>query len=163
MPQTISSRLTILYKFILPGLFVVGLIMNIADILRGRFYIPSEAPVVFIIFIFIWWFGFAVWAATKLKKVGLDQDFLYVSDYFNETRIPLRDIYDVTEFRWVNIHPVTIHLKKPSEFGDKIVFAPPYRHFGFFTSHPIVEELKELARSKSETGFLNKSRSRMFD
>jgi len=166
MPRTISSSLTILYKFILPGIFLVLFIMNVVDALRGQFYIPPDATFPFIILIAVLaivWIVFIVWSMVKLKRVRVDQDFLYVSDYFKETQIPLRDIYDVTEFRWVNIHPVTIHLKKPSELGDKIVFAPPYRHFGFFTSDPIVDELKQLAWSKSQTGFLtNPSPPKMF-
>lgn len=153
MPRTISSSLTIWYKFILPGIFLVLLAMNVVDVVRGQFYFPREAPIPLIILIAIAWVVFIVWAIVKLKKVSIDRDFLYVSDYFRETRIPLGDIYDVTEFRWLNVHPVTIHLKKPSEFGDKIVFAPPYRHFGFFTSHPVVDELKQMSRSKGRTRF----------
>ena len=49
---------------------------------------------------------------------------------------------------WLNLHPVTIHLNSPSEFSDKIVFMPKVRAFAFFSSHPVVDELKELARSK---------------
>jgi hypothetical protein len=55
----------------------------------------------------------------------------------------------VTENVWLNMHPVTIHLKAPAEFGDRIVFMPKGRSFAFFSSHPVVAELKELARSKS--------------
>lgn len=39
-----------------------------------------------------------------------------------------------------------IHLKWPSEFGDKIVFMPKTRIFAMFSSHPVVKELKRLAR-----------------
>ena len=72
--------------------------------------------------------------------------FLYVSNYMKEITVPLTEIYDVTENIWINIHPVTIHLKSPSEFGDKIRFMPKTRFFAWFSSHPIVNELKELAK-----------------
>jgi len=66
----------------------------------------------------------------------------------SQIAIPLSEIYDVTENVCVNIHPVTIHLRSPSEFGDKIVFMPTTRFFAFFSPHPVVNELKELARSR---------------
>lgn len=99
--------------------------------------------------------GFIWWSCTRLKKVSVDDNFLYVSNYQKEIAIPLSDIDDVTENLWVNIHPVTIHLKSSSEFGEKIVFMPTARYFAFFSSHPVVSELRELARSKSvASGFV---------
>jgi hypothetical protein len=90
------------------------------------------------------------WTCMRLKRVSVDDDYLYVSNYFKEIAIPLSDIVDVTENRWVNPHPVTIHLLSPSAFGDKIVFMPTIRFFSFLSSHPVVEELKELANSKAD-------------
>jgi len=109
------------------------------------------------IFLLVWIAAsvFICWSCIRLKEVSVDDDFLYVSNYLKEVSIPLSEIYDVTENMWVNIHPVTIHLKSPSEFGDKIVFMPPTRYFAFFSSHPVVKELKELARSKNKAaGFI---------
>ena len=116
----------------------------------------KNAPPKFI-FLLGWIIGIAFfyWACIRLKAVSVDDNFLYVSNYLKEITIPLSNIYDVTENRWLNIHPVTIHLKSPSEFGDKIIFMPKVRVFSFFSSHPVVAELKELARMKSmETRFM---------
>ena len=93
--------------------------------------------------------AFIFWNCVRLKKVSVDDDFLYVSNYLKEISIPLSDIYDVTENVWLGAHPVTIHLRAPSEFGDKIVFMPTARFFPFFSSHPVVSELKDLAKSKN--------------
>jgi len=92
--------------------------------------------------------AFIYWSGIRLKEVSIDNDFLYVSNYLKEVSIPLSQIYDVTENRWVNIHPVTIHLNSPSEFGDKITFMPRTRFFALYSSHPVVNELKALARPK---------------
>lgn len=102
-------------------------------------------------FLFGWIAGsvFIYWSCVRLKEVSADENFLYVSNYLKEVSIPLSEIYDVTENVWLNIHPVTIHLKSPSEFGAKIVFMPKVRVFAFFSSHPVVDELKELAGLKS--------------
>ena len=104
-------------------------------------------PFAKVFFLFAWVVGsaFIYWSSIRLKEVRVDDNFLYVSNYLKEVAIPLSDIYDVTENRWINIHPVTIHLKSPSEFGDKIIFMPKTRVFAFFSSHPVVNELKRLA------------------
>ncbi len=80
-------------------------------------------------FLFAWAAGaaFIYWSCIRLKEVSVDENFLYVSNYMKEVSIPLSEIYDVTENVWLNIHPVTIHLKSPSEFGDKIIFMPKVR------------------------------------
>lgn len=103
------------------------------------------------LFLCLWVAGVAgiYWYCIPLKEVSVDDDFLYVSNYLKEISIPLSEIYDVTENVWINIHPVTIHLRSPSEFGNDIVFMPTHRFFAFFSSHPVVDELKELARSKN--------------
>ena len=70
---------------------------------------------------------------------------LYVSDYRKEITIPLSEIADVTENRWLNAHPVTIRFRNPTAFGDKIVFMPKLKYFAFWTGHPIVGELLNAA------------------
>lgn len=148
MPRTISSRLTVLYKFIYPAISVVVGVFVLFRVLRMGFLNGNPILIIFLPF-FALLIGVSLWPMIKLKKVGLDKEFLYVSDYLKEIKIPLEDIYDMTENRWIKFHPVTIYLQKPSEFGTKIVFAPTFRMFIFFTSHPIVEELRQMARSKS--------------
>jgi hypothetical protein len=73
--------------------------------------------------IFIWW------GCARLKRVRTDGAVLVVSNYLEEFRIPLTEIRAVTENRWINIHPVTIHLRHPSPFGNSIVFMPRSRFF----------------------------------
>ena len=74
----------------------------------------------------------------------IDGTQLYVSNYLEEISIPFSNVIDVTENRWTNFHPVTIHLRNATEFGDRITFMPKSRFFGW-TTHPVVHELKMLA------------------
>ena len=144
MQRTLSSYQTILVKFVLP-MFWIPIFGGVTMTMFVRSF---EEPMKWM-FLLIWISGsvFFLWDLKRLKAVSVDDDFLYVSNYLKEITIPLSDIYDVTENVWLNSHPVTIHLKFPSEFGDKIVFMPKPR-FSFFSSHPVVNELKQLARSK---------------
>ena len=148
MRRRLSSLQTVLMKIIFPAIWIplwgFGTLMLILDGLQGG------DPAVKWIFLFIWVAGsaFIYWSCIRLKEVSVDDNFLYVSNYLKEVPIPLSAIYDVTENVWINTHPVTIHLNSPSEFGDKIIFMPKIRFFSFFNSHPVVNELKQLARSR---------------
>jgi hypothetical protein len=153
MRRRLSSLQTFLIKVIFPIFWTT--IWGIGTVVMFFTEEGKNAPPKFI-FLLIWIIGiaFLYWSCIRLKAVSVDEDFLYVSNYLREISIPLSNIYDVTENRWINIHPVTIHLKSPSEFGDKIIFMPKVRVFSLFSSHPVVAELKELARMKSmEAGF----------
>lgn len=81
--------------------------------------------------------GFVTLLTYWYRTVTLDGDQLLVSNYLTEISVPFSNIKDVTERR-LRGHPVTIHLKEVSEFGDRITFLAK--------SRSIVAELKELAK-----------------
>jgi hypothetical protein len=70
---------------------------------------------------------------------------MYISNYLNECAVPLSDIDRVSEQRWINTHPITVYFRSQTPFGDHIKFMPKIRIFGFFSSHPIVAELRQLS------------------
>lgn len=82
----------------------------------------------------------------RYKKVSVDDEFLYVSNYRKEITISVSNIADVTELKWIRTRPITIHLKTDSEFGGKIVFMPKFNGFRVFADNPIVSKLKALAK-----------------
>lgn len=61
--------------------------------------------------------------ARSLKKVYLEGDSLYVSDYSKECEIHISQIRQVTGPDWTTLRRITLHLNEPSVFGKKIVFA----------------------------------------
>lgn len=89
-----------------------------------------------------------MWGALRLKVISIDDHNLYILNYTKEISVPLSEIRDVTQNRWLTGEMVTIHLESPSEFGCKIRFFPKSRFFSF-GEHPVVRELKALA-SKAE-------------
>jgi hypothetical protein len=97
-------------------------------------------------FLAVWVAGsaFILWGCVPLKRARLDDAAIYVSNYFKEVRIPLDAIREVTENRWINIHPVTIYFRYATPFGDRIIFMPTIRFFGW-RSHPVVRELRDLS------------------
>ncbi len=140
MSRTISSSMTVIYKFVFPtvwiGGFVAGTVaMFIADMPQKWHFLGA----------LILGGSIIGWLCVPLKRVEIDGAELVVSNFFRTIRVPLLDISRVTENVLINIHPVWIYFSSPTEFGTKILFMPTSRWFAFFSSHPIVGELRSLA------------------
>jgi hypothetical protein len=152
--RTISSGLTFFMKIIFPAgwiaVFRVGTLLlwidpDAAIEMRWQFLAALIAGSAIIL-----------WFCKGLKRIRVDDQALYVSNYRREIRIPLDMIVDVSENRWVNTHPVTVHLRDSTAFGNEITFMPSGL-FWPFSSHPIVEELKQLARGAGHAATLSRS------
>jgi hypothetical protein len=149
MPRQISSRLSFFHKFILPGLFILGIINTGILYLNGWFASSvglSAGMILLINFAFLAYVLFLFW---PIKKIVIDDHNLYVSDWRMDVTISVIEVERVSEFIFSEPRRVTIHLKNPSQFGQKIVFLATYQTFSFFRSHPIVSELRELARRQT--------------
>ena len=150
-PRTISSAQTFIMKLVFPVLWISGFGFGTAllwlDVMHGRNGTspPGEMKWMFLV---MWLVGSALilWSCARLKRVRLDDKHIYVSNFRREISIPLSLIENVSEVRWINIHPVTIHLRKDTEFGRSITFMPKVRFFALWSSHPIVAELMHLSR-----------------
>ena len=99
------------------------------------------------LFLGMWIVGSALllWSLAGLKRVRMDATQLYISNYRREIVVPFANVVDVTENRWVNIHPVTLHFRSPTAFGQRVTFMPTALIFGMFRSHPVVAQLRERA------------------
>lgn len=145
MKRELSSKQTFFLKIILPIFFVAMLMTVFAGIIFSSKKV--ELLPLIIILPLIGLAGMFVMYLTvmRYKKVSVDEQFLYISNYRNEIKVPLSNISDVTETKWIRTRPITIHLKNDSEFGRKIVFTPKMNGFRVFADNPIIAELKELA------------------
>ena len=140
---TLSSRLTFITKAIFPGCWIVGFGAITAFYWASR-GLPAETGWLFLA---AWTAGALSfwWWCIPLKRVRIDGGNLYVSNFRKEIVVPLTFIESVTENRWVNVHPVTVHFRGDTEFGRKISFMPKARVMFFWSSHPVVGELRRLA------------------
>jgi hypothetical protein len=153
-PTTLSSAQTFLMKFIFPTVWISGfgagtLAMWLsAAKFTGAGTPPDDPRLGFLV---AWIVGTLVilFVCAGLKRVRVDDKSMFVSNYVRELAIPLSEIVDVTEVRWINIHPVRVHFGHRTRFGNTIVFMPKARWFGLWSSHPVVAKLKELSRAQS--------------
>jgi hypothetical protein len=151
MKRQISSKITFISKNGVPSLVLFGWAVAIFAILfdsgkDGQLPLPLLVKILFPAIFFVI-FAVIFWLSMRLKAVSIDDKFLYISNYLKESSVPFLNIRDITELR-LRGHPVTIHFKEKTEFGEKITFLPKMRFFNFAGSHPVVSELKEFAKMK---------------
>lgn len=148
-PRTLSSAQTFLMKVIFPAVWICGFGAGTLGLWFGAMRGPGGTgapPFMKWQFLAAWVAGsaFILWCCASLKRVRIDREFLYVSNYRREIMVPLSTIEAVTENRWINIHPVTVRFRVPTEFGQQIKFMPTARFWGW-SSHPVVAELRSAA------------------
>ncbi len=154
-PRTLSSSLTFFSKFVWPMMFLGAVAW--ASTLSEPNMTPTGqlmkwAGVIFFAAACIW----MLWVAGGLKRVRIDSDFLYVSNYLRETAIPLDMIDRVREYWWINPGYVAVHFRQPTVVGSQIRFLAKWevvgavcnwmRLFGVaIPPHPVIAELKNAA------------------
>ena len=143
-PRVISADLTPLVKWGLPCVFLAWGIWFVAKWVAWLHDGATIEPFVGAAGVcFVTLCPLIAARCLALKRVALSEDALHISNHRREIVVPLRDVERVTENRWESIHPVTIHLRSDTEFGSRIVFMPHRRWFAWWTSHPVVAELRE--------------------
>lgn len=146
--EDLTSKWTFFYKFVFPSIWIGGfaigtLFMFIApDSLGGN----GEIREMRLIFLGMTIVGaaFIYWFCMRLKWVSLADGEFVASNYRRTIRIPLRDVERVSSSVLMNPELIWIHLRRPTEFGSRIVFMPPQRFFGGYTRHPLAKRLNEL-------------------
>jgi hypothetical protein len=151
MRRDLSSAQTFLVKFVFPSLWLTGFILATVLLFRGNiadargYPFPAEVKWLFL--------GgtvlgalFLYWGCMRLKRVQIDDQWLYVSNYVREIRVPLRDIEEVSENRWINIRPVTVRFRRETEMGSAVIFMPKRVWWGFWRPHPVLQEIDDAIR-----------------
>ena len=108
---------------------------------------PRAAKVVFGLFALAWGTLALISCGqmSRMKKVAVDSRFLYVSNYLQESAVPLTDIVRVAQSRRSRPTTVTIYLHTPSRFGREITFMPILEWGWSAEEHGVVGELRRLA------------------
>lgn len=148
MERELSSKWTFFYKFVLPtlwiGMFTLGtLTMFFApDVWNGH----NDARWLRWLFLGLTLSGalFLYWACMRLKKVWLGRTSFTISNYVDEVEVPVRDVERVSGSILMSPELVWLRFRRPTRFGDKVVFMPKLRLLSGWNRHPVVEELRGL-------------------
>ncbi len=149
MRRTISSQQTFGMKFVFPtgwiGAFGIGTCVLWFGNLNG----PKGPPPVPMkwAFLAVWLIGstFIIWFSRRIKRVQVDDNAIYVSNYWSEVRIPLTEISHFTQSYMSRPPTITIHLRGKTPVGERVVFIPQFR-WVLFGTHPTIIELEESCK-----------------
>jgi hypothetical protein len=145
--RTLSSSQTFFVKFIGPAVFAPVAAYLLLVTLRGAgpLHLVYPNPMTIPWLLLAGAFVYSLWWSFRLKRVAVDGNSIYVSNYSQEVQLPLSAIVDVRENRWLKLHPVTIELDRDTPWGATVQFMPKIRFFTFgWISHPVVAELREM-------------------
>jgi hypothetical protein len=144
----LSSSVTFIYKFVFPAIWIVIAGVLVFFTVEGVHRTTFPDTAIWVLIVVPWVLGvlFLLRFATPILRVQLRDGRLFASNYRREIEIPRSDIVSVTQNVWVNVRPITIHLRTDTPFGKRIRFIPPGRViFAFWKEDPLVEKLRELA------------------
>ena len=135
----LSSTLTAFYRTVFPVLFVALFPVLVVTVVRhGRVVEVAPALVCGALL------GHQIlFVVRRMRSVELTGETLRVGARSGIVEIPLRDVADVRENRWINIRPITLVLRQPGPLGSSIVFMPASRLGGFWSDLPIATMLRE--------------------
>jgi len=147
--QSISSGWTLFLKLILPVMWItffgtfVGYILLSEDgayMVSGGAVTPMVARIVAFLFLFTGALAFYL-LFMRLKRVDIDANFLYVTNYFKTRRYPYHNIEKIVHSRILMSNPVTLHFKEAGSFGKKITFLSNKEYKEFLTQRPDIKQL----------------------
>ena len=144
MKKQISSDATVFWKYIFPGVWIL---LTGSGAVVCLFQVAKEPTAALFVVIWLAVSSYLIWFARRLKVVSIDERTLFVSAGRREIQIPISNLERVKENFWANPKIITLTLKQPCEFGEKVVFVPTPFFFAAFRSHPTVEHIRKLITS----------------
>ncbi len=142
--QRISTNLTLLYKFFIPTFFLA--FFGAFTLISFTLGMPLLARVI-IVAIFLGSAALFYFTVLQLKRVEIDEQFIYVTNYFKHFRYSLDSVEKIVERDLLLFRIATIHLHQAGSLGRKLVFVPSGSLYNeFWNNHP---ELRvDLLRKK---------------
>src|SRR6516162_1256923 len=151
--ETVSSSLTFFYKFIFTSVWSGGFGLGtvVMFLIRRQEVVSIRGQ-----FAAVWAIGTAFLLLTcgRLKRVKLDGATLVISNYRHDITVPVSEIADVRQNRFINLRPVTITFRKKTPFGRVVTFMPRVSH-KLFSEDDIVMRLRSLSGPEANTSGLS--------
>jgi hypothetical protein len=144
--RRISSKTTFYFKRIFPvfwfGFFALFMIAPLVAPLLGG---STSGPPIGIVLVPAGMMIFGYFLMRKLVSDLADEvwdagNMLVIKNGHQEERVALSDIMHVSYSQFVNPPRVTLYLRIPSMFGDRVSFSPPVSFLSLWTN-PIAEDL----------------------
>ena len=143
-PVNLSTNWTLILKIFFPIFWgVLFGLMTIAFWVSDVPYVGNMSIFNFRLLITSFFLtGLAVmyFSVMQLKRVEVDKDFLYVTNYKDTARYPFHNIKKIEEANYFLFKIVKVYFKTAGIFGQKVVFLANQ-----FRLEKVLEKRKELA------------------
>lgn len=143
MRTNVSSSLTLFMKIIIPvfwGVFfgTLTLAFLLADHVAVSFMSMRNFRI-FMLAFFLLGMLFLYWAVMRLKRVEMDEHFIYVSNYFKHYKYPFHNVEKIVESDYLMFRSMHVHFKEAGYFGEKVSFvAHRHRFNDFMNDNPAI-------------------------
>lgn len=140
-PRRLSSSATLGLKLFLPTFWIVFFgALTLAMLFAGS----SRAPILGSLGFKLGALGFFAigvcllyFTVMQLKRVEVDGEYLYITNFFKSYRYPHDQIERLVDSNFTIFHLGHVHLKSAGSFGKKITFLQSRQKFeAFMESHP---------------------------
>lgn len=141
----VSTNLTLFFKFFIPIFWVVFFTsFTIAILVYPTPYfgnIPANTFRLIVLAILLSGIGLFYFTLFRLKRVEMDEKFVFVTNYFKNVRYPYHNIEHFEESDFLFLKIVRITLKEPGSFGKRMFFIASKKHYTlFWKAHPALKE-----------------------
>jgi hypothetical protein len=124
--ERLSSNATLFFNLFLPvfwsvffGAFTLGIFL--ADEIYVRF-LPIASFRWAMLFFYFTGISVLYFTFLRIKRVELDSDYLYITNYFKTARYPIASLEQLEWRRWFLFSIGIIHLKVKGIFGQRIIY-----------------------------------------
>ena len=165
MTQTLSSRNTFFLKWVVTPLWIC--LFGIGTVGMWIYALfPAGHQVLWNDWLlwlspFLWLFGswYMNWGYGQLKKVRMDENNLYISNYLMEIEVPLAEVVEVEAMPLMVNRFVHLKFKNETRFGNKVVFLAKAQFLmtwsmsPLYVPHSVVAEIKAaVEKAKNRHG-----------
>lgn len=124
--RQVSSNLTLVLKIFFPTFWLVffGLLALAVWLVgpeRGGMLARWDFRLGITVF-FIAGAALLYFTLLQLKRVEMDSDYIFVTNYFKSVRYSWSDVEKIVSQPFLSFYIVYIHLKAPGSFGRRIIF-----------------------------------------
>jgi len=143
MPQQVSSSTTLFLKIVFPLFWTVFFtVFTLAVWFAGETSfgtIPVEKMKIYMPIFLACGILFLYFTVMQLKRVEMDELYVYATNYFKTYRYPYHNIDTIKEKNYGLFRVVQVHFKEKGSFGKKISFlASKHRLQLFLNNNPEV-------------------------
>ena len=135
----LSSNFTLFYKMFIPIIyftfigaiaFVVAFVNIEENAIFGSWTVKFIFLTFFVLMLLLMWFTIA-----DLKRVELEGEYLYVTNYFNTYRYHISGVEKIKTYELGIFEVISLHMKTRTKMGKKIRFLSESSEVGSVLQH----------------------------